>query len=61
MESKQEIMVKDEYDATDIIHQVAKIQEIMKRVMKKGEHFDIIPGTSKPSLLKPGAEKLGLT
>jgi hypothetical protein len=26
--------------------------------MKEGEHFGVIPGTQKPTLLKPGAEKL---
>ncbi len=29
--------------------------------MKKGEHYGIIPGCSKPSLWKPGAEKLAFT
>jgi predicted RNA-binding Zn-ribbon protein involved in translation (DUF1610 family) len=41
--------------------QVNLIQDVMKNVMKKGEHYGIIPGCDKPSLLKPGAEKLSLT
>ncbi|CQR74134.1 hypothetical protein SOV_22610 [Sporomusa ovata DSM 2662] len=34
------------------------VQKFFKRVMKKDEDYGIIPGTDKPSLLKPGAEKL---
>ena len=48
--------------------QVNLIQQIMRDVMKgptrdnpEGVHYGIIPGCKKPSLLKPGAEKLVLT
>jgi len=41
-----------------VVEQVAYIQKIMKTVMKEGEHYGKIPGTLKPSLWKPGAEKL---
>ncbi|HWR06170.1 hypothetical protein [Sporomusa sp.] len=34
------------------------VQNFFKRVMRKDEDYGIIPGTDKPSLLKPGAEKL---
>ena len=37
------------------------IHEVMESVMKKDEHYGVIPGTQKPTLLKPGAEKLGMT
>jgi hypothetical protein len=44
-----------------IVRQVHLIQEVMRDVMKDGEHYGVVPGCgSKPSLLKPGAEKLGL-
>jgi hypothetical protein len=46
---------------TDVKNQVNLIQEIMRQVMKKDEHYGIIPGTKKPTLYKPGAEKLCLT
>ncbi len=36
------------------------IQEAMREVMKEGEDYGVIPGTPKPTLLKPGAEKLNL-
>ncbi|MGA1847246.1 hypothetical protein [Deferribacter abyssi] len=45
----------------DIVHQVNLIQEVMKTVMKEGEHYGIIPGTKKPTLYKAGAEKLLIT
>ena len=42
--------------------QVALIQGVMKSVMRKGEHYGIIPGCGdKPSLLQPGAQKLIMT
>lgn len=50
-----------EYSVKDVVAQVVKIQTIMKDVMRDGEHFGVIPGCQKPSLLKPGAEKLGFT
>ena len=56
------------YDMTEtamspesMMRQVDLIQQVMKRTMKEGEHYGIIPGCQKPSLLKPGAEKLSLT
>jgi len=44
-----------------LVGQVTLIQNVMSRVMKKDEHYGVIPGTDKPTLLKPGAEKLCLT
>ena len=41
--------------------QVQLIQSVMKEVMQKDEHYGVIPGTNKPTLLKAGAEKLCLT
>ena len=50
-----------ELEVDDVIHQVQKIQHVMEAVMKPGEHYGVIPGTgTKPTLLKPGAEKLCL-
>lgn len=50
-----------ELSVQDVVAQVRKIQEVMDAVMKSGEHYGKIPGTQKPTLLKPGAEKLALT
>ena len=60
---KEEIVpvVKPELITTtnEILHRVAIIQDVMKKVMQEGEHFGVIPGTgSKKTLFKAGAEKL---
>lgn len=34
------------------------IKEVLLKVMIKGTHYDVIPGTDKETLLKPGAEKI---
>ena len=49
-----------ELTVQDVQSQVAKIQELMAGVLKDGQHYGVIPGTKKPSLLKPGAEKINL-
>lgn len=50
-----------ELTVQDLVAQVRKVQEVMQAVMKDGEHYGVIPGTkTKPTLLKPGAEKLCL-
>lgn len=58
----------DELSIERILLQKKKIQECMKLVMQQGEHYGIVPGTSKrdrdgnetakPSLFKAGAETL---
>jgi len=53
--------VGDALPASSIRAQVDLIQQVMKEVMIKDTHYGIIPGTQKPSLFKPGAEKLCLT
>lgn len=61
MEEQKEtkaIVVRDEMDPADVLKQVGKIQSLMKSVMQIGQHYGVIPGTDKPTLLKPGAEKL---
>lgn len=48
--------------AVDLKAQVNLIQDVMKAVMKDGEHYGKIPGCGdKPSLLQPGAQKLIMT
>lgn len=49
-----------ELTTDDVVRQVGKVQDAMKRVMQKDVHYGVIPGTQKPSLLQPGAEKLCL-
>lgn len=47
--------------AKDMHSHVQRIQQVMAAVMKDGVHHGKIPGTDKPTLLKPGAEVLCLT
>lgn len=44
-----------------LLAQVRVIQDVLKRVMKKGTHYDQIAGTNGDTLLKPGAEKIAMT
>ena len=44
--------------ANSIKARVQLIQEVMKAVMIKNVHYGVIPGTEKPTLLKPGSEVL---
>lgn len=53
--------IPDSLSAVAIRAQVNLIQDVMKSVMLPDVHYGVIPGTGKPSLLKPGAEKLCLT
>jgi hypothetical protein len=56
------VNIEDQAMSIDsLLGQVKLIQDVMEQVMKKDEHYGIIPGTKKPTLLKPGAEKLCLT
>lgn len=40
---------------------LAVIQDVMRNVMKVDQDYGVIPGTDKPTLYKPGAEKLCVT
>jgi len=61
-QEKNPIIIRPEMSPIDVKNQVNLIQEVMRSVMIKDEHYGIIPGCgSKPTLLKAGAEKLMLT
>lgn len=42
----------------EVVQQTAHVHELLSRVMHEGEHYGTIPGTQKPTLYQPGAEKL---
>jgi hypothetical protein len=44
--------------AAEIKAQVQRIQQILDAVMVKDVHYGTIPGTQKPTLYKPGSEKI---
>lgn len=50
-----------ELSVQDIVDRKRKIVEVMRAVMKEGEHYGVIPGTQKPTLFKAGAEIIALT
>src|SRR3990167_9378857 len=59
---ENEIVVSKPLTAVEIREQVNTIKDVMKEVMSEGQHYGKIPGCGeKPTLLKPGAEKLSLT
>ncbi len=47
--------------AITVKNQVNLIKQVMDAVMEVDVHYGVIPGTPKPTLYKPGAEKLCLT
>jgi len=52
----------EQLTAKEVRAQVNLVQEVMKAVMQNGTHYGKIPGCGdKPTLLKPGAEKLAST
>lgn len=51
----------EERSVDEVVAQIAKIHKLMESVLKEGEHYGVIPGTPKPSLYKPGAEKICFT
>jgi len=40
------------------LNKISQVQAAIQKTLKSGHDYDIIPGTKKPTLLKPGAEKI---
>lgn len=56
---KNEISTQNSTTVSEVKSHVNLIQQVLNEVMKKGTHYDQIPGCGdKPVLLKPGAEKI---
>ncbi len=53
-------VVHAEHSVAEIVAQIGKIDALISSVMREGEHYGKIPGTDKPTLLQPGAQKLNL-
>jgi hypothetical protein len=47
-----------DYNISHVVGVTKAIQEVMASLLKDGEHYGTIPGTPKPTLLQPGADKL---
>ncbi len=57
------LMIIDTIDNAGLVATLKKIQEfqsLVQATLKPGHDYDTIPGTNKPTLLKPGAEKIGM-
>jgi hypothetical protein len=60
--SERGLAILEERSVVEVTAQVQKIQDLMKSVMKDGEHYGAsFPGDKKKNLLKPGADKLCFT
>lgn len=55
---RTELAVMPVMDITDAERRYKQMVEFVNRIMKDGVDYGTIPGTSKPTLYKPGAEKL---
>ena len=42
------------------MNKIGQFQNVIQNTLKSGHDFGVIPGTSKPTLLKPGAEKIAM-
>jgi len=42
----------------DTMNKITQFQQVIQKTLHQGHDFGIIPGTDKPTLLKPGAEKI---
>lgn len=55
------MILLDDFDTSivkDTLQKVSAMQATIKASLKVGHDYDTIPGTGKPTLLKPGAEKI---
>jgi len=56
--AQESLALRHELSVEEVVARVNKVHEVMRRAMVDGHHYGTIPGTPKPSLLKPGAELL---
>ena len=40
------------------MHKITQFQQVIQRTLRQNHDFGVVPGTQKPTLLKPGAEKI---
>jgi len=52
------LVARDEINVGELVAQSEVIYQAMRQAMTDGIHYGRIPGVDKPTLLKPGAEKL---
>lgn len=54
------LAVTPQVQAKELVERLAVIREAMEKAMVKDVDYGVIPGTDKPALYKPGAEKLAV-
>ena len=40
------------------MHKITQFQQVIQQTLRQNHDYGVVPGTNKPTLLKPGAEKL---
>ena len=58
MESTTALTLPDEHQFKADLVAITKFQQTCQELLLKGHDYGVIPGTQKPTLLKPGAEKI---
>lgn len=61
MDEKQVTVVQDDFmpmELSAMADRLAYVEEFCKKILKPGADFGVIPGTNKPTIYKPGVEKL---
>ena len=53
--------LQQEMSLDQVAERVEKVRKLHTRLMKENIHYGVIPGTQKPTLLKPGAELILMT
>jgi len=61
MPQQRTLVAQGRMSVAEVTQHAIAVQEVMRAVMKEGEHYGKIPGTDKPTLYKAGAEKLCMT
>ena len=57
-ESKDLVLVPDVDSVKSQLAKISQFQAVVKSSLHEGHDYGVIPGTNKPTLLKPGAEKI---
>lgn len=56
----QPLAMRHELSVEEVLARIHKVHQTMEKAMVQDHHYGVIPGTKKPSLLKPGAELLNV-
>ncbi len=57
---EQPVALRHELSVEEVIARIQKVHQTMEKAMVPDHHYGVIPGTKKPTLLKPGAELLNV-